>query len=95
MEKIPLFCSLAKFSKYVDYFSLRVKFHSLGNQYLSYKLDQMMFGVPFCSLKVEQITFLEFHKGLKNGQKNFFLKILNFFTTKSSGDLPNESKWQF
>ena len=81
-----------KFSKYANKFWLKVKFHSLRNPYLSYNLDQMMFGVPYCSLNVEKSTFWGISKGLKNGEIFPFLEILNFFTTKLSGDLPFESK---
>ena len=70
-----------KVSKYAEKFKLKVKFHSLGNMHLSYKLDQIMFGVPYCSMKVEKITF-RISKGPKNGKKKNFLKILNVSTTK-------------
>ena len=74
-KKAPfLFISISplKFSKYVDKFRLKVNFYSLGNPYLSYKLDQMIFGVSYFSLKVEKITFFRISKGLKNEQKFFF-----------------------
>ena len=59
-----LFISISplKILKFADKFMLKVKFHSLGNPYLSYKLDQMMFGVPYYSLKVKKIILLEFQK---------------------------------
>ena len=37
-----------------------------------------MFGVPYCSMKVEKITFLEFQKVRKMVKKIFFLKFWMF-----------------